>query len=280
MTDSTTGTFVSLTESWDMPMPVIEQDMLFRRYQVLADLATGQRLLEIGCGSAMGNDVLVEVASHVCSFDFEPENARRAAAHSAAAVGVADAQRLPFAAASFEMIYYVPDQDAMVAEVARVLAPGGVVFLAMANPERPAFHTSPHSTRYPTARDAAELLARHGLEPEVFGVFPLSDSALSKVLRLAIRIANALHLGWAGRVEAAAPRQARALSRVPCGAGPGQRHPATAARVHVAALSGLRRALCLRAEGPLSGQSVSTLSRRGTRLRVSRTYAARSATSS
>ena len=76
-----------------------------------------------------------------------------------------------------EMIYYVPDHDRMLAEIRRVTRPGGVVFLAMANPERPGFHHSPFSTEYPSARGAAELLRRHGFEPELYGVFPLQKHA-------------------------------------------------------------------------------------------------------
>lgn len=194
------GAFVALTETWDMPMPVIEQDMLFRRYQVLADLARGTRVLEIGCGTAMGNEVLCEVADFVASFDLELGNVRTGQARVEGSFGVGDAQSLPFASASFdvvagfEMAYYVPDQEAMIAEAVRVLRPDGALFLAVANPERPAFHRSPHSTTYLTARTSTALFARHGLAAEVSGVFPISDSPMSKVLRLAIRTATALHL--------------------------------------------------------------------------------------
>jgi SAM-dependent methyltransferase len=197
---SRTDQFSLLTESWGMPMPDIEKEMIFRRYSFLAEMAAGKRLLEVGCGAGLGNHLLDGQVDVLCSFDLEKANIDNAVAHAPGLYGCADAQRLPFADASFdvvaacEMIYYVPDQAQMLTEIRRVLRPGGAVFLAMANPERPGFHHSPFSTHYPSARSATALLAAAGFTPQVYGVFPLSTSLKSRVLRLASRLAVKFHL--------------------------------------------------------------------------------------
>ncbi len=194
-----TGKYVELTESWHMPMPAIEQDMIYRRYAFFRSLSDGD-LLEVGSGQALGNELLRSNDRLVVSCDLEPVNVAEAKANTAGVFGVADAAYLPFAPRSFdavaacEMIYYVPDQPAMVREMVRVLRPGGTVFIACANPERPSFHDSPHSTRYPSARDLNRLLDDAGLEPVLYGVFPLDTSLRGRALRLVAGIATKLNL--------------------------------------------------------------------------------------
>ena len=193
------GIFVELTESWHMPMPAIEQEMVFRRYSFFRSLSDGA-LLEVGCGQALGNDLLKSDDRFVASFDLEFENVALAKANTDGVFGVADVASLPFAANSFdavaacEMIYYVPDQVEMLKEMVRVLGPGGAVFIACANPERPSFHESPHHTHYPTARELDRLLRDAGLEPTVYGVFPLDMSVRGRALRLAVAVAKKLNV--------------------------------------------------------------------------------------
>ena len=192
--------FVALTESWDMPMPAVQQQMVYRRYRFLADRAKGGRILEVGCGNGLGNQLLSDECDLVVSSDFELDNVRQAKAHAPGGYAVADAQKLPYADASFdavaacEMIYYVPDQDLMIEEMKRVLRPDGFVFITFPNMERPGFHPSPFSTTYHSVRSAAKLLEQHGLVTELYGVFPLSTSPRQRVLRLVATLATKFHL--------------------------------------------------------------------------------------
>jgi len=91
-----------------------------------------------------------------------------------------------------EMIYYVADQDAAIAECRRVLRPGGKLLVCVPNPEREDFNPSPFSTRYPTAAMLARLLQDHGFEAEVAGAFmvqPTSDRErlLARARHVAVR---------------------------------------------------------------------------------------------
>ena len=192
--------FVELTESWGMPMPAVQQDMVYRRYQFFAEVAAGGDVIEVGSGQALGNGELIARCESVVSCDLEYENVRLAQANTGGSFLASDAIRLPFRDASFdaaaacEMIYYVADQPAMLTEIKRVLRPGGRVFVACANPERPSFHHSPHSTHYPSAQELRKLLSSVGFDPEIYGVFPLDQSFRGRALRLVAGVATKFHL--------------------------------------------------------------------------------------
>ena len=74
--------FSLLTESWGMPMPDIEKEMIFRRYSFLAEMAAGKHLLEVGCGAGLGNHLLDGQVDVLCSFDLEKANIDNAVAHA------------------------------------------------------------------------------------------------------------------------------------------------------------------------------------------------------
>jgi|TARA_B100001971_G_C18235186_1_gene566645 SAM-dependent methyltransferase len=191
---------VQLTEAWGMPMPRVQLEMVYRRYQFLAELVGSGRLLEVGCGAALGNEILTREAAVVVSFDLDLENLCSARGHVGGLLGCSDAEALPFAGGSFdvvaacEMIYYVQDQKQLVSEARRVLRPGGRLFVAVANPERPGFHHSPMSTHYPTAGDLSEMLMEQGFIPELYGVFPLGRSMRARLFRLLASVASKLQL--------------------------------------------------------------------------------------
>jgi ubiquinone/menaquinone biosynthesis C-methylase UbiE len=109
-----------------------------------------------------------------------------------------DAQRLPFRDQSFdavlmlEMIYYVADQEAALAECRRVLKPGGKVMVCMPNRDRPDFNPSPFSTRYPNVGDITALAAAAGFDVRVYGAFAVEaassrDRVLGRLRHVAVR---------------------------------------------------------------------------------------------
>lgn len=181
-------------------MPNIEKEMIAFRYAILAELVSGKDVLEIGAGAALGNRTLVKQVRSLYSFDLNLTNVANARKHAPGIFGLADAQSLPFAdhsfdvVAAFEMIYYVPDQDSMLAEIKRVLRPGGTAVLVMANPERPGFHPSPYSTKYHTAQSVTRALESVGFVTEVSAAFPLNNSVVARTIRLASRLAVMFNL--------------------------------------------------------------------------------------
>lgn len=115
---------------------------------VLRELAAEPcaRVLDVGCGTGRLAARLVEAPSvlMVVGLDFSAgmlEQARaRLGSAPAAALVRGDATRLPFADAAFdaavstEAFHWFPDQDAALAEIRRVLRPGGRLLLALVSP--------------------------------------------------------------------------------------------------------------------------------------------------
>ena len=122
--------------------------------RLLGDL-TGRRVLEVGCGAAMCARWLRTEGAEVVGLDLSGRmlsNAAEAGARTGVNVPLvqADAQRLPFAAESFDLacsafgaVPFVADSAAVMGEVARVLRPGGRWVFAVSHPVRWGFPDVP-----------------------------------------------------------------------------------------------------------------------------------------
>lgn len=115
----------------------------------------GRSVLEVGAGSAMCSRWLAGQGARPVAFDVSAgmlRHAVKAAAETGTAVPLvqADAQRMPFLAGSFDLAFsafgaipFVADSAAVMAEVARVLRPGGRWVFSVSHPVRWAFPDSP-----------------------------------------------------------------------------------------------------------------------------------------
>ncbi len=112
------------------------------RYAFAARLAAGRRVLDAGCGTGYGTAELAAHAQAAVGIDIAPE----AVAYAAAAFPLPNARfaaascsALPFPDRSFdlvtafEVIEHLGDYRALVAEAARVLAPGGCFVVSTPN---------------------------------------------------------------------------------------------------------------------------------------------------
>jgi len=98
----------------------------------------GLRWIDVGCGNGAFTQLIVERCAPAAVQGIDPSDAQLAFARTRPAVRLAefrrgDAMALPFSQASFDaavmalVIFFVPDPEKGVAEMARVVSPGGSV---------------------------------------------------------------------------------------------------------------------------------------------------------
>ena len=115
------------------------------RLHYLRSFAAGQKVLDIGCGTGDYLFEIREIIASGCGVDYT-EKAVGAAQSKKAALSAANlefmkanARQLPLTDATFGLVYSfsalacIPDVHEVVAEVGRVLAPGGVAVLEFGN---------------------------------------------------------------------------------------------------------------------------------------------------
>lgn len=138
------------------------------RYRFAARQAAGLRVLDIACGAGFGLEMLRQAGARAIGMDLDAEalsTCRRG--YPCAPVSRADAAHLPLPdesmdlVVSFETLEHVPDAEAVVAELARVLRPGGRLVLSTPNrvfgpPERHA--GNPYHVREFDAEELRALL--------------------------------------------------------------------------------------------------------------------------
>jgi ubiquinone/menaquinone biosynthesis C-methylase UbiE len=126
-----------------------ERQVSFRsQKRIVIDMLAGAKghLLEIGCGPAVMTPELLAMGFCVMGTDMSREMLRRAEQRMAGhplekrcQFGLGDVERLQFASASFNAVVcmgvleYLPRYERALAEISRVLAPGGVAVLAVPN---------------------------------------------------------------------------------------------------------------------------------------------------
>jgi SAM-dependent methyltransferase len=112
-----------------------------RRLQMITAAAGSRlegRVLENGCGVGMYLQHLAPVAKSVVGLEYELERAKEAQAHSPLVINGA-CEQLPFTCDAFdvvlshEVLEHVSDDQQSVAEMVRVLRPGGVIVLFVPN---------------------------------------------------------------------------------------------------------------------------------------------------
>jgi GT2 family glycosyltransferase/SAM-dependent methyltransferase/glycosyltransferase involved in cell wall biosynthesis len=144
----------------------------YHRYLWARALATGRRVLDLGSGEGFGAALLADTAQSVTGIDVDERTVQHSRLNyaggnlefrTASATDLADFADDSFdLAVAFEIVEHVRDQAALMSEVARVLAPGGV--LVMSTPDRRAYAANgpnPFHERELTVDEFSALLQGH-----------------------------------------------------------------------------------------------------------------------
>jgi SAM-dependent methyltransferase len=109
------------------------------RYRWVADLAVGKSVLDAGCGTGYGSQILSKAgARRVVGVDVEKDTLRNPSAENLE-FAVADIHELPYddgefdVVVCFEVIEHVDGRNAVIAEFARVLTDDGVLIVSSPN---------------------------------------------------------------------------------------------------------------------------------------------------
>ncbi|HEY6836883.1 MAG TPA: class I SAM-dependent methyltransferase [Gaiellaceae bacterium] len=110
------------------------------RYRWATALVAGNRVLDAGCGTGYGSDLLAEAATEVVGVDVDPGAfADRKPRRSNVSLTVADLRALPDelgrfdAVVCFEVLEHLDDPDPALDGLVRVLAPGGILVVSSPN---------------------------------------------------------------------------------------------------------------------------------------------------
>jgi 2-polyprenyl-3-methyl-5-hydroxy-6-metoxy-1,4-benzoquinol methylase len=136
----------------------------FKVYKFIAQIARGRRVLDIGCGTGYGTDYLRQMGAQAVGIDIAKTAVSYAQRqYPEVRFAMMDAQKLEFPAASFDLVVstenfeHLHDQAGHIREVRRVLARGGIAFIATPNPEM--FLDAPHNPYHTHEAAFAELKA-------------------------------------------------------------------------------------------------------------------------
>lgn len=160
------------------------------RYVCAAELCVGKDVLDIACGEGYGSSLLADAAASVIGVDISREaidHAARCYRRANLQFRVGAAAQIPVDDASidivvsFETIEHHDQHEAMMAEIRRVLRPGGV--LVMSSPDRhvysdePGFH-NPYHVKELTRVEFETLIRASFKNVEIYGQRVVYASAL------------------------------------------------------------------------------------------------------
>ncbi len=193
-----------------------------------------ERILDWGCGLGLISELMLRAGLDVSSFDYRGDGSPDAAValklfpHIRAHIS-SDPRGLPYADASFDAVLscgvleHVLDPDASLDELARVLRPGGTLYVYKL-PNRYSYlewiakrvglyyhGAEPHELLY-TPASARALLERHGYEVRELRLANMLPLTLDVPIAQRTRVSRAVW--WANRALANVPGLNRAATNV------------------------------------------------------------------
>jgi SAM-dependent methyltransferase len=148
------------------------------RYRFAARYVHGKRVLDIACGAGFGLQMLRQAGAYAVGMDLDTQALREAQPITGPSVAQANALLLPIAdervdvVSSFETIEHVTDAAAFIAELRRVLRPGGMLILSTPNREFGPPTSNPYHIQEFSRAELHALLRQAFAEVAIYGQWP------------------------------------------------------------------------------------------------------------
>lgn len=187
--------FSTVTELKGNQASAEQLSMIHTRYRLAGDLCEGKDVLEAACGPGRALGYLASKAKSVVGGDITQSLVDRANQVHGGRIKIIrmDVQAIPLADQSvdivilYEALYYLSRMDLFLAEVRRLLRPGGVLLLCTPNCEWPEFNPSPFSHKYYSASELRQLLQEAGFDVEIKAGFAADNDTLGRKAVAAVR---------------------------------------------------------------------------------------------
>ena len=190
--------FLIVTELGGELVSAEQLHRFYQRYLWAGRLCTGKDVLEMACGTGPGLGYLKQVSRSLVAGDISEPVIQLARHHYGNRIDLRlfDATETRIANQSFdviilfEAIYYFSDPSELLAEVHRLLRPGGLFLLATANKDLSDFNPSPFARTYYNPPELKALLGECGFTSTFFGGSALPPPTLkTRVFRALKRLA-------------------------------------------------------------------------------------------
>ena len=158
-------------------------------YEVAASLAQQKSVLDLGCNSGYGTNIISKVCKHVTGVDVSPSAIAAATERYESRntkFAIVDGHKLPFPSqafdlvTSFQVIEHLADYEVYFSEIKRVLQPDGILLITTPNAsirvhpgQKP---WNPFHVREFTSNELGELASRYFPFTRVFGQFAVEKT--------------------------------------------------------------------------------------------------------